>query len=231
MTLAAALRRRRGRDDSSSGCGRPIPRRSAKVDIGGGIALPTYAAGPLSHSWWAMVVLLLVAGSLYLSYVFSYLYLWTVSPQVWPKPDQLPPALWPFASAALLLASAGAAIVVSRTVPTQNGSRAGFTAASALGLVALLAALLVETWAQRSVGLDPASSAHAGMVAMGLFLQLQIAAPVAIIGGFVLARLFAGHVDTRRRAMVDNLMLLWLYAAGQGLLGVLLLHGFPRVIA
>ena len=41
-------------------------------------------SGPVSHSWWAMVVLLLVAGSLYLAYVFSYLYLWTVSPQVWP---------------------------------------------------------------------------------------------------------------------------------------------------
>ena len=35
----------------------------------------------LSHSWWAMVVLLLVCGALYLSYVFSYLYIWTVSPQ------------------------------------------------------------------------------------------------------------------------------------------------------
>ena len=69
------------------------------------------------------------------------------------------------------------------------------------------------------------------MVAMGLFLQLQIVTPVAVIGGFVLAKLFTGHIDTRRRAMIDNLTLLWLYAAGQGLLGLLLLHGFPRVIA
>jgi cytochrome c oxidase subunit I+III len=98
-------------------------------------------------------------------------------------------------------------------------------------MVALLAALLVERWAQRSAGLDPASSAHAGMVAMGLFLQLQITAPVAIVGCFVLARLIAGHIDARRRATVDSLMLLWLYAAGQGLLGVLLVHGFPRVVA
>ena len=64
----------------------PEPLR--RVEIGHGIKLPTYVSGPLSHSWWAMVVLLLVAGSLYLAYVFSYLYLWTVSPQVWPKPDQ-----------------------------------------------------------------------------------------------------------------------------------------------
>ena len=33
------------------------------VDIGGGIRLPVYATGPVSHSWWATVVLMLVAGA------------------------------------------------------------------------------------------------------------------------------------------------------------------------
>ena len=167
------------------------PKPVMKVDIGGGITLPAYASGPLSHSWWAMVVLLLVTGSLYLAYVFSYLYLWVVSPQVWPAPDRLPPALWPFASAVLLLVSGGAANVVSRKVPTQNGSRTGFSAAAGLGILALLAALFVELWGHLSTGLDPASNAHAAMVAMGLFLQLQIAVPVDHLGLFVVARLFA----------------------------------------
>ena len=107
------------------------PKPMAPVDIGGGLKLPTYASGPMSHSWWAMVVLLLVAGSLYLAYVFSYLYLWTVSPQVWPAAE-LPSTLWPFAAAVLLLMSGGAANVVSRTLPTQNASRAGFSAALVL---------------------------------------------------------------------------------------------------
>ena len=81
--------------------------------------LPTYVAGPMSHSWWAMVVLLLVAGSLYLSFVFSYLYLWTVSPQVWPKAGAMPSPLWPLLSAALLLISAAAAVLASRTLPRK----------------------------------------------------------------------------------------------------------------
>ena len=42
-------------------------------------------SGPASHSWWAMVVLILVAIALFGALVFSYLYLWTVSPQVWPR--------------------------------------------------------------------------------------------------------------------------------------------------
>ena len=54
-----------------------------------------------------MVVLMLVAGSLYLAYVFSYLYLWTVSPQVWPKPERLA-AVSGRCCPALLLARAAA---------------------------------------------------------------------------------------------------------------------------
>jgi cytochrome c oxidase subunit I+III len=80
-----------------------------RVDIGAGISLPTYATGPSSHSWWAMVVLMLVAASLYLSWVFSYLYLWTVSPEVWaPAGSPAPPsARWPLGSALLLIAGSG----------------------------------------------------------------------------------------------------------------------------
>ncbi|HEX6155863.1 MAG TPA: cytochrome c oxidase subunit I, partial [Burkholderiales bacterium] len=48
------------------------------VDIGGGIRLPTYVSGPQSHAWWAVVVLMLVSGSIYGCAVMSYLYLWTV---------------------------------------------------------------------------------------------------------------------------------------------------------
>jgi cytochrome c oxidase subunit I+III len=69
------------------------------------------------------------------------------------------------------------------------------------------------------------------MVAMSLFLQAQLAAPVVIWGAFVMARLFAGHLDTRRRAAVENLKLFWLYTASQGLVAVLLIHGLPRVLA
>lgn len=53
------------------------------IEIAKGVRLPTYMSGPTSHSWWAMVVLMFVAASLYLAYVFSYLFLWVVSPEVW----------------------------------------------------------------------------------------------------------------------------------------------------
>ena len=178
-----------------------------------------------------MIVLLLVAGSLYLSYVFSYLYLWTVSPQVWPKPASLVPAQWPLLSAALLVASGCAALVSARTLPAQQASRLPFTIAIMFGVSALVAALGLETWTHWRAGLNPAADAHSAMVAMSLFLQAQLAVPLVIWGLFVLARLFTGHLDTRRRAAVENLKLFWLYTAAQGLVGLLLVHGFPRVLA
>jgi cytochrome c oxidase subunit I+III len=50
------------------------------------------------------------------------------------------------------------------------------------------------------------------------------------MSGFLLARLFVGRIDAVRRVTFDNLALLWHYAVGQGLLGLLLLHGFPRLV-
>jgi cytochrome c oxidase subunit I+III len=205
------------------------PKPAAAADIGGGIKLPTYASGPISHSWWAMVVLLLVAGSLYLACVFSYLYLWTVSPQVWPRPETLPAPLWPMLSGALLVASAVAGHAASRMVPAQQASRIGFVVLIGFGISALIAAGAVEAFAHWRGGLRPDADAHAAMVAMMSFLQAQLVIPVFLWGCFVVVRLFAGHIDTRRRATVENLRLLWLYTAGQGLLGLLLVHGFPRV--
>jgi cytochrome c oxidase subunit I+III len=206
------------------------PEPTASVDVGGGLKLPTYVSGPTSHSWWATVILLLVAGSLYLAYVFSYLYLWTVSPQVWPKSDALPASLWPVVSGALLFVSAGLAVFASRTVPSQKSPRTGFALLVVAGVAALAAGLAVELWTHWSHGLRPTADAHAAMVAMASFLQLQLVVPVIVMAGFLLARLFAGYLDPQRRAVFDNLRLLWLYAAGQGLFGLLLVHGFPRAV-
>ncbi|MGH8733518.1 MAG: cbb3-type cytochrome c oxidase subunit I, partial [Burkholderiales bacterium] len=89
----------------------------APVDIGGGVTVPVYVTGPASHSWWAMVSLLLVAGMLFASLVFSYLYLWTVSPQVWPAGNEaLPAPLYPLTAGALLAVSSAAIAYASRAL-------------------------------------------------------------------------------------------------------------------
>jgi len=207
------------------------PKPLARAEIGHGIKVPTYVTGSLSHSWWAMIVLLLVAGSLYLAYVFSYLYLWTISPQVWTKPAQLPTLSWPVVSALLLASSSGLILLAGQTLSANSRSRLAFGVLIALATVALVGGLAVEMFAQWRMGIRPDADAHAAMIYMASFLQLELTLALVVMAGFTIARSIAGLLNRRRRVVYDNLGLLWHYTVLQGLFGLLLVHGFPRLVA
>jgi cytochrome c oxidase subunit I+III len=201
------------------------------VDVGGGLRLPTYASGSVSHSWWATVIVLLVAGSLFLSFVFSYLYLWTVSPHRWPQTeDMLAPLAWPAGAGALFALSGIAMATATRRLPQQNSTGIDFVFLVFASLVALLAALALEFLAPWKAGLRPDASSYAAMVYLNVLLQLQLGLALIVMTGFVLARTFCRRLDASRRVTFDNLTLLHYYAIGQGLLGMLLMHGFPRLV-
>lgn len=202
---------------------------AGRVDIGGGHRLPTYATGPVSHSWWAMVIVLLVAGSLYLSWTFSYLYIWTVHPDLWTDP----PIAEMFAiggallSAGLLLLSSGAIWFAGRRLKVSDSNWTK-TAIIAGAFVALCAALVNDASGHWLQGLRPSHTAYAALVGLGLFLQFQLTAALVIMTGFCIARIWAGRLNNTRRVVYDNLSLLWHYTVGQSLFGLLLMHGFPR---
>src|SRR5690606_35381792 len=46
------------------------------TNIGGDFVLPVYTSGPVNHSWWGTVSLLLVTGAFFVCLVFSYFFLW-----------------------------------------------------------------------------------------------------------------------------------------------------------
>lgn len=203
---------------------------AGEIDIGGGIRLPSYASGPVSHSWWAMVVLTLVAAALYLSYLFGYLYLWTVASQFWPKSADLP-ALSVVTPAALLLAS-GALLEAARRLLDGKGNRPSLIAVLlVLGAAALAGALCIDILQHWQTGLRPRASGYAAMVYANAALQAQIAGAVLLAAAFAAVRLLAGRIDRIRRVVFDNLALLWAYALGQAAFGLLLTHGFPRLVA
>jgi cytochrome c oxidase subunit I+III len=206
------------------------PAPAGPVDIGGGISLPSYASGPVSHSWWAMVLLLLVAGALYLSYLFGYLYLWTVAPQHWPSGRDLPAPAGLAGSVALLVASGLALGVAHIMLARQAYSRTLFAVVAVLGTVGLTGALGLDMLLQWRNGLRPQASGYAAMVYANAVLQLEVVAAVVVMTGFAVARSLAGRLDSVRRVVFDNLALLWWYAIGQGLFGLLLTHGFPRLV-
>ncbi len=202
------------------------------VEIGGGIRLATYRTGPSSHSWWAMIVLILVAASLYVAFVFSYLYLWVVSPEVWAPngAPALPSLHWPAGAALLLIFGTGVIVLAKRLLPEPGRRNLGGACLLLLAAICLAAAGAVEIYGHWSSGLRPTLNAYGAMVYMASALNLQVALAVLIMAGFVVGRGFAGKLDRERRVTFDNTLMLLLYGAGQTLLGLILVHGFPRAV-
>ena len=192
------------------------------VEIGGGVRLPVYCSGPDSQAWWAMVILMLVSGSLYGCLVFSYLYLWTVSPQVWPA--AAPPAAYAAVAAALLLAGSGAVGLANRAV-----ARSGDCRWLLLAVPLLAAAVLVSIAAQRD--LSPQESAYGAIVHALLAVDAFFAAVAVVLSLFAVARRLAGRADRERRVTFDNARLFWHYTVAQSLVGLALVHGFPRWVS
>jgi cytochrome c oxidase subunit I+III len=201
------------------------------VDVGGGITLPVYCNGPASHSWWAMIVLLLVSGAIFGSAVFAYLFLWTVQPQAWSAGAAVLPApAWPMASAAMLLAASALVGFCGRRL------RAGHTGwmfplAMVAAVVLLCAAFGVELHAQRATGLSPQQSGYGATVYLCVALQGLFAVFATCMGLYTAARAAAGLLTAQRRVTFDNTMLFCHYTVLQGFAALALVHGFPRMVA
>ncbi|VUD41290.1 Cytochrome c oxidase subunit 1 [Thalassocella blandensis] len=199
------------------------------VDIGGGIKLPVYVYGSVGHGWWAMIILMLVAGSLFLSYIFSYLYIWTVSPNFWPSDiDALPELSWPVASACAFLLS-GFAFMWSKKSLAEPGSKNLATPCALLiAMLACVAGVSIEVYGQTLQNLDPTESTYAALVYMASILNSQLIFAIVIMGSFVIARHFTGKLDGSRYASLENTILLAYYTIAQAIISLLLVHGFPR---
>lgn len=200
------------------------------VDIGGGLKLPVYATGTVSHSWWAMIVLLMVGGTLYLCLLFSYVFLWMTNPDRW-FPADLRSLIWPTSAAALYLLSSAAVHFAGRMLlRVPAASSWPFRIAMILASVCTVAGVLMDLAGHLQSGLRPDQSSYAAATYMITSLQGFYAATLVLMAGYVLARSFAGRLDGVRRATFDNTMLMWHYATLQGLIGLALVTLFPRVV-
>jgi heme/copper-type cytochrome/quinol oxidase subunit 3 len=191
------------------------------VGIGGGIKLPLYVSGPVSQAWWAMVVLMLVAGSLYACALFSYLYLWTVSPEVWPR--TLPEVGFPLITGVLLVLSSAVVGWANRGVTRSGDCRALW-----LAVVLILISFGCHLAGQREV--SPTESAYGAIVYAILSIDGFFIASAIVLALFALARRWAGRLDRERRVSFDNARLFWHYAVAQTLAGLLMVQGFPRLV-
>jgi len=200
------------------------------VDIGGGMRLPVYATGPKSLSWWAMISLLLIIGMMFASTVLSYLYLWLVNPGAWPPESVALPGLgWP-GLAFLLYAASSAVILWAGVLVGRDRQGAAVPLLFAAALPLLLSAAAVELWGHWTSGLRPDAHSYGAIVAMVSVVQVSCIAVAVIMGLFTLAKHLTGRMTSARRVTFDNVMLFWHYTVAQGIVGLLLVHFFPRAM-
>lgn len=200
--------------------------------VGGGYVLPVYMSGSANHSWWGTVSLILVAGAFFACLVFSYFFLWLVNPNAWPPAGiSLPSLAWPAAAATLYLASSGAIHLASRALRrASNSNQWHLRLLLVLAPVLFIAAVGVQGWAEWQTGLRPTDHSYGAMVYLFAAVQGFYACVLLVMAGFTVARSLAGKLNSVRRVTFDNTMLLWHYAAVQGLVALVIVSLFPRGI-
>jgi cytochrome c oxidase subunit I+III len=207
------------------------PDPSGEFPIGGGIVLPAYMTGPASHSWWAMIILIVVGGAIFASLIGSYLFLWLVNPGAWPPAGVAMPALgWPAASAALYTASSGAMALASWALRGAADQRWTVRFLILLAVALTIGAFTTDLYSQWRTGLNPSAHAYGAVVYGIIANQGQYVIALSIMGLYTIARSLAGLLDRNRRVTFDNTMLFWHYMAGQGLAGLAVASLFPRIV-
>ncbi len=189
-----------------------IPMREERADVGAGITIPTYATGPASHGWWAMVVLLTVAGMVFVMVGFSYIFLWSRAPSAWAS---LPAAL---AAAAPIGGNAAALLAGWLSLRwLTKGALAPAMLALTLATLSLVCANVFEFWNWTDFGLDPTADSRGATVFAMLSLQGFCVFVSVLMCAYVLVRAAAAKLSAQRRATLECAWLFIGYTAAQGL--------------
>jgi cytochrome c oxidase subunit I+III len=200
---------------SAAGAAEPLPEKDSK-DIGKGLRLPIDIGDRTSAGWAGAIIFLLVDAAIFASLVYSYFYLWTVSP-VWPPVGYRPVIDAPvLIGVVLLLASLPTAIVA------HHGASSGQPRVALIGLaltVVLLGAMLAVGWlAYLAFPFAIDSHAYAAVVA-SLAICLALHALLVIgAGGFAIARTLVVGVTRERSLAVRVAALLAFYTVLQGVI-------------
>jgi cytochrome c oxidase subunit I+III len=188
--------------------------------IGDGIRLPDYVTGKRSHSWWGVVVLLLVDGAIFASLVFSFFYLWT-EPGWPPAGANISSGSASLVSAAAFVGSAMAMLLAHRALKLGRSQRK-FAFAVIAALLLLWMGSGFHFGALWEAGIRPASHAYGAALYAMLSWQALHTVLLTIMAVFTLLRLWTGQLTGERRVVFDNTELMWLYTIAQGVIALAL---------
>ncbi|HET7605179.1 MAG TPA: cbb3-type cytochrome c oxidase subunit I [Sphingomicrobium sp.] len=197
-----------------------------EVDAGGGIMLPTYVTGPRSHGWWAVVILLVVIGMIFLMTVFSLVYLFGIHPRFWAP---VPPLGW---LAPILIFNAGGAMLVltARRLLCRGTTLWTPPTLMLLGTPMLALALALDFWSWRSAGFDPQLTAQAAVVHAFMAQQAMLCAVSLLMAFYIAARASRGMLTAPRSNSFDIATIFIVYTAAQGCAAALIVRALPTAM-
>jgi cytochrome c oxidase subunit I+III len=174
-----------------------------------------------------MCIVLVVSGAIFASLLFSYFYLALGARPDWPPSGADLPGVGTTALAAAAWVASSCAIALGHRA--LRGQRHA-PLAVALVAAAVLAALANYVTAEVVAGTGALPDAHAYGATMHALVAWQTlhTALLALMGGYTLARLWSGRLDSRRRGSFDHTRLVCHYTAAQGVL-ILLVLQWPRI--
>ncbi|MBW3097061.1 cytochrome c oxidase subunit I [Pseudohoeflea coraliihabitans] len=205
----------------------PIPPKEMR-DVGLGLKLPIYAAGPASAGWWGVWITMLGDTTAFASLVFGYFFYWTASAD-YPPADAVHANGPLIFTASLVLLCSWALTVAAREVNRRGRvamARVLLIAAPLCavgGIAALIASVLVA-------GLDPVSHVYPATVwAFMVWACVHMGAGI-IMQLYCLARSLAGRMTPTHDADLWNVTLYWHFMALTAAVTGLVIGLFPRMM-
>ncbi|HEY0845724.1 MAG TPA: cytochrome c oxidase subunit I [Noviherbaspirillum sp.] len=195
------------------------------VDAGAGLLLPYHYTTRFSPEWWGTLITLLADATLFLSLVFAYFFLWTVSP-AWPPAEDH--------DADLLLPAAGlTALIVSSVLvwwgesAVRQGRMHRFRLAWTFAIALALLFVLTQTLAIVGSAISARAHAYGALLHAITGFQFIHVAIAVLMAGFTLLRSRASRAGGQRPIAAQVTALFWHYTVLQWLVGFSTIHLFP----
>ncbi|WP_106639085.1 cbb3-type cytochrome c oxidase subunit I [Allosphingosinicella vermicomposti] len=203
------------------------PVKQPFVDIGAGINVPTYVTGTSTHGWWAMVVLMIVIGMIFLMTVFSYLYLYGRSTRFWiDPPDAVSLALIVGGAALSALLAAGS----RRALLKGDGRKRLAIWLLILASIVISAVTFIDYRSWLAAGLDPEASGQGAVIHAFIGLQACLSGIALLMAAFVAARGARNFIPVPRSNVIDLPAIFIIFTAALGAAGPGLVRLFPGTL-
>jgi len=185
-----------------------------------------------THSWWAVVILLIVDATICASFAFAHVHVSLMSDVCPPAGARLPDLLFDTTSVVAWLGSA----LLMEAVRRWNVARISTPAKIMFGVVVALAltatgiGFAANTWGHLDAGLEPKANAWSATVMTLVSYQGLHVVVITLMAIYLIARFASGRLRPDARATLDNIVLFWQFAALQGAVIVVAIQALPRLL-